>query len=1091
MECFGRHGKEKAQYCAIKLLDESEISFNIQKDTKGHVLLERVYRHLNLVETDYFGLRYLDSYSQTHWLDATKAVSKQIKNGPPFTLYFGVKFYTEDPCKLREEVTRYQFFLQIKMDMLQGRLPCTFAVAAELCAYAVQSEMGDYDAAQHSSGYISEFRFVPNQTEDLESQVSDIHKSLRGQTPTVAELNFLERAKWLDMYGVDLHPVVGEDNVEYLLGLTPSGVVVYRNKSKVAQYFWPRISKIHFKETDFTLKVRGKDGLESEYVFQLESKPACKHLWKCCIEQHAFFRLPQAMEGGVLGRSSSLSSKQYRHSGRTQREAMEASTDLERPQPRVSRTPSRRYQRRASFSGESPHHTRDTSGIMGNEVAVSFSPDSHSRAETPVNRHTNGRDSPTSGISTRSVPWENGDGHTGVAQKPPKSILKSESAYDRRGLFTPAGTTPVSAYSSGQKRRSKSRGPSPGPRRYYSDWSGSESEVVHSWKKHNRRAMSEGGSDHESSHRRHHHHKHRRRRSRGGQTSGSESEHQYNEGRRRRHHRSSEHMIESESQWAAVQSGMREHGEMRQAGDSAVKKLPRDIYTNGSVSSRHERHRSRDRDYDEHHRWLKDKRKSQDPEFVQELRRHIQPELVDPTQYTEDELRDIPYTNVDVPVHVGNQKKPNLHRVHDEHGDSHSEHSGRHSISRTTPTSRKRRPHSKQANYQSDASQGSRHPQYSEGEESTHSSRQKRRDRTLDNTTNQLSPTDASPYTAYLRGDMQAFRKPNVVRQDAVSSHNGDTRYSVNANNANSNSRYRERKGSSQDSQQDAQLHDGMMDMRLHSREDSGIDDHDESVHDRISPVTQQNGSSQDRSLSRHRPDANHYNSNNYTPDPVPQQYKASQQQSTFNHGTHHAAVDQGFRADSQSSVGPESAYCGSETHDPPLPIPHRIQMGTNGRNPAKDHRRTPVNVPTPNRNLRIDYHQPNGQVHGTPQRNHHRGTSPSEHNYTNGSMQSHHEHESRSESNHWPGLQPTRYQVQNGNGNGAIEERPRAVEQKPTDVGDETGEDEVGQLQQYPQKGQRTGNRPMLGKRYSITTSEIMRVSQSEGDNKELLTEL
>ncbi len=62
--------------------------------------------------------------------------------------------------------------------------------------------------------------------------------NFRGQTPSVAELNFLERAKWLDMYGVDLHPVVGQDNIEYFLGLTPSGVVVYRNKSKVAQYFW-------------------------------------------------------------------------------------------------------------------------------------------------------------------------------------------------------------------------------------------------------------------------------------------------------------------------------------------------------------------------------------------------------------------------------------------------------------------------------------------------------------------------------------------------------------------------------------------------------------------------------------------------------------------------------------------------------------------------------------------------------------------------------------------------------------------------------------------------------------------------------------
>ncbi len=222
------------------------------------------------------------------------------------------------------------------------------------------------------------------------------------------------------------------------------------------------------------------------------------------------------------------------------------------------------------------------------------------------------------------------------------------------------------------------------------------------------------------------------------------------------------------------------------------------------------------------------------------------------------------------------------------------------------------------------------------------------------------------------------------------------------------------------------------------------------------------NTSTQERPLPRQRSDGNHYRSNNYTPDPVPQhQYHqtTSQQQPPpiANHGSHH--VDQGFRADSQSSVGPESAYCGSETHDPPLPVQQRMHMATNGWSPSKDHHRKAV--PTPTRELRGDYYA-NGHLHNTPQRNHHH------HHHSNLPQHNEYEHEydhdRQRESDHWSSPQQTmHYQVENSGVNGAIEERPVAVEQKPTDDEDQRG-DNVGKLQQFPQKGQRTGSRPMLG---------------------------
>ncbi|KAG8505668.1 Band 4.1-like protein 4A, partial [Galemys pyrenaicus] len=268
--------------------------------------------------------------------------------GPPYTLYFGIKFYAEDPCKLKEEITRYQFFLQVKQDVLQGRLPCPVNVAAQLGAYAIQSELGDYDPYKHTSGYVSEYRFVPDQKEELEEAIERIHKTLMGQAPSEAELNYLRITKSLEMYGVDLHPVYGENKSEYFLGLTPVGVVVYKNKKQVGK---PRITKVHFKETQYELRVLGKDCNETSFFFEARSKTACKHLWKCSVEHHTFFRMPENESNSLSRKLSKFGSMSYKHrySGRT---ALQMSRDLSiqlpRPDQSVARSRSKTYPKRTA-----------------------------------------------------------------------------------------------------------------------------------------------------------------------------------------------------------------------------------------------------------------------------------------------------------------------------------------------------------------------------------------------------------------------------------------------------------------------------------------------------------------------------------------------------------------------------------------------------------------------------------------------------------------------------------------------------------------------------------------------------------------------
>ncbi|XP_042107891.1 band 4.1-like protein 4A isoform X6 [Ovis aries] len=535
-------------YCEVLLLNESKLTLTtqqqgIKKSTKGSVVLEHVFRHINLVEVDYFGLRYCDRNHQTYWLDPAKTLSEHkelINTGPPYTLYFGIKFYAEDPCKLKEEITRYQFFLQVKQDVLQGRLPCPINTAAQLGAYAIQAELGDYDPYKHTAGYVSEYRFVPDQKEELEEAIERIHKTLMGQAPSEAELNYLRTAKSLEMYGVDLHPVYGENKSEYFLGLTPVGVVVYKNKKQVGKYFWPRITKVHFKETQFELRVLGKDCSETSFFFEARSKTACKHLWKCSVEYHTFFRMPENESNSLSRKLSKFGSMSYKHrySGRT---ALQMSRDLSiqlpRPDQNVSRSRSKTYPKRIA-------QTQPAGSNSINRVTANME---------------NGENEGTAKI---------------IAPSPIKSFKKAKNE------------------NSPDTQRSKSHAP---------------------WEENSPQ----------------------RSRSRCNTSSGSESENSNREHRKKRNRiRQENDMVDSAPQWEAV---LRRQKEKNQA----------------DPNNRRSRHRSRSR--------------SPDIQAKEELWKHIQKELVDPSGLSEEQLKEIPYTKIETqgdPVRIRHSHSPRSYRQH-------------------------------------------------------------------------------------------------------------------------------------------------------------------------------------------------------------------------------------------------------------------------------------------------------------------------------------------------------------------------------------------------------------------------------------------
>ncbi|XP_041832695.1 band 4.1-like protein 2 isoform X7 [Melanotaenia boesemani] len=340
-----RKSKMKVVVCHVTLLDGTDFACEVEKRAKGQFLFFKVCEHLNLLEKDYFGLTYKDSHEQKCWLDPTKEIKRQIRSNN-WQFAFNVKFYPPDPSLLTEDITRYLLCLQLRDDVASGRLPCSFVTHALLGSYTLQAEFGDYEPDQpRPLDFISQLTFAPSQNKEMEEKILELHKTHRGMTPAQADTQFLENAKKLSMYGVDLHHAKDSEGVDIMLGVCANGLLVYKDRLRINRFAWPKILKISYKRNNFYIKIRPgeTEQFESTVGFKLQNHRSAKRLWKVCVENHSFFRL-NAPEPPTKARFLTLGSK-FRYSGRTQAQTRLASSLIDRPAPNFERTSSKRISR--------------------------------------------------------------------------------------------------------------------------------------------------------------------------------------------------------------------------------------------------------------------------------------------------------------------------------------------------------------------------------------------------------------------------------------------------------------------------------------------------------------------------------------------------------------------------------------------------------------------------------------------------------------------------------------------------------------------------------------------------------------------------
>uniref|UniRef100_A0A8C9G226 Tyrosine-protein phosphatase non-receptor type n=1 Tax=Pavo cristatus TaxID=9049 RepID=A0A8C9G226_PAVCR len=231
----------------------------------------------------YFSLWYYNKQNQRRWVDLDKPLKKQLdKYALEPTVYFGVVFYVPTVSQLQQEITRYQYYLQLKKDILEGNIPCTLEQAIHLAGLAVQADFGDYDQYE-SQEFLQRFALFPV----LITVITVFF--CRGLTPPDAEMLYMQEVERMEGYGEETYPAKDSQGSDIFIGACLDGIFVKHKNSRPPVVFrWHDIANMSHNKSFFALELANK---EETIQFQTEDMETAKYVWRMCVARHKFYRL--------------------------------------------------------------------------------------------------------------------------------------------------------------------------------------------------------------------------------------------------------------------------------------------------------------------------------------------------------------------------------------------------------------------------------------------------------------------------------------------------------------------------------------------------------------------------------------------------------------------------------------------------------------------------------------------------------------------------------------------------------------------------------------------------------------------------------
>uniref|UniRef100_A0A8C6IMS2 Tyrosine-protein phosphatase non-receptor type n=1 Tax=Melopsittacus undulatus TaxID=13146 RepID=A0A8C6IMS2_MELUD len=275
----------------IRLLDSNVIECTLSVESTGQECLEAVAQRLELRETHYFGLWFLSKSQQVRWVELEKPLKKQLDkfaNEP--LLFFGVMFYVPSVSRLQQEVTRYQYYLQVKKDVLDGRLLSSLEQGIRLAGLAVQGKMTGPDSPFSSTGFLGLFHmfYMLTVLEELTQKVAQEHRTHSGITAAEAELMYISEVERLDGFGQEIFPVKDNHGNDIHLGIFFMGIFIKNRIGRTTViYRWNDIGNIAHNKSSIVLELINK---EENVLFHTDDLENAKYISRLFAARHKFYK---------------------------------------------------------------------------------------------------------------------------------------------------------------------------------------------------------------------------------------------------------------------------------------------------------------------------------------------------------------------------------------------------------------------------------------------------------------------------------------------------------------------------------------------------------------------------------------------------------------------------------------------------------------------------------------------------------------------------------------------------------------------------------------------------------------------------------